>query len=122
MPCVTSSRVIGQTLSNSHSPSVASPTVMRQTFIVGFMFVSTSVLGPIMYNPWIFNGSANTNFYFVLTPAFVTAQVSKKGDESKSSTLDPTKSKLHLYRFQILQTLKSDQTITKIWTGDMFAS
>lgn len=48
---------------------------MRQTFIVGCMFVATSVLGPIMYNLWIFNGSANANFYFAVTLAFNTAQV-----------------------------------------------
>ncbi|XP_050716826.1 phosphatidylinositol glycan anchor biosynthesis class U protein-like isoform X2 [Eriocheir sinensis] len=48
---------------------------MRQTFIVGCMFVSTSVLGPIMYNLWIFNGSANANFYFAVTLAFNTAQI-----------------------------------------------
>lgn len=51
------------------------PTVMRQTFIVGCMFVATSVLGPIMYNLWIFSGSANANFYFAVTLAFNTAQV-----------------------------------------------
>ncbi|XP_069942881.1 phosphatidylinositol glycan anchor biosynthesis class U protein isoform X1 [Cherax quadricarinatus] len=48
---------------------------MRQTFIVGCMFVATSVLGPIMYNLWIFNGSANANFYFAVTLAFNTAQI-----------------------------------------------
>lgn len=48
---------------------------MRQTFIVGCMFVSTSVLGPIMYNLWIFSGSANANFYFAVTLAFNTAQI-----------------------------------------------
>lgn len=29
-----------------------------------------------MYNLWIFNGSANANFYFAVTLAFNTAQVS----------------------------------------------
>ncbi|XP_076064273.1 phosphatidylinositol glycan anchor biosynthesis class U [Oratosquilla oratoria] len=48
---------------------------MRQTFMVGCMFVATSVLGPIMYNLWIFNGSANANFYFAVTLAFNTAQI-----------------------------------------------
>ncbi|XP_037801064.1 phosphatidylinositol glycan anchor biosynthesis class U protein-like [Penaeus monodon] len=48
---------------------------MRQTFIVGCMFVATSVLGPIMYNLWIFSGSANANFYFAVTLAFNTAQI-----------------------------------------------
>lgn len=61
---------------HSYIPFILFSTVMRQTFIVGCMFVSTSVLGPIMYNLWIFNGSANANFYFAVTLAFNTAQVS----------------------------------------------
>ncbi|KAB7499588.1 Phosphatidylinositol glycan anchor biosynthesis class U protein [Armadillidium nasatum] len=48
---------------------------LKQTFLVGCMLVSTSVLGPIMYNLWIFNGSANANFYFAVTLAFNTAQI-----------------------------------------------
>ncbi|KAK7083243.1 hypothetical protein SK128_001429 [Halocaridina rubra] len=48
---------------------------MRQTFIVGCMLVATSVLGPIMFHLWIYNGSANANFYFAVTLAFNTAQI-----------------------------------------------
>ena len=48
---------------------------LRQSFIAGCMIVASSVLGPIMYNLWIFSGAANANFYFAVTLAFNTAQI-----------------------------------------------
>ncbi|KAF2357009.1 GPI transamidase subunit PIG-U [Trinorchestia longiramus] len=48
---------------------------LRQSFLVGCMLVASSVLGPIMYNQWIYSGAANANFYFAVTLAFNTAQI-----------------------------------------------
>lgn len=48
---------------------------LRQSFLVGCMLVASSVLGPIMYNLWIYSGAANANFYFAVTLAFNTAQI-----------------------------------------------
>lgn len=48
---------------------------LRQSFLVGCMLVASSILGPIMYNLWIFSGAANANFYFAVTLAFNTAQI-----------------------------------------------
>ena len=49
---------------------------LRQSFLVWCMVVASTVLGPIMYNLWIYSGAANANFYFAVTLAFNTAQVS----------------------------------------------
>jgi phosphatidylinositol glycan class U len=51
---------------------------MQQGFVVGCFFLITSVMGPIVWHLWIYSQSANANFYFGVTLAFATAQVSKK--------------------------------------------
>ena len=49
---------------------------MQQGFVVGCFFLTTSVMGPIVWHLWIYSRSANANFYFGVTLAFATAQVS----------------------------------------------
>jgi len=49
---------------------------MQQGFVVGCFFLITSVMGPIVWHLWIYSRSANANFYFGVTLAFATAQVS----------------------------------------------
>jgi phosphatidylinositol glycan class U len=51
---------------------------MQQGFVVGCSFLITSVMGPIVWHLWIYSRSANANFYFGVTLAFATAQVSMK--------------------------------------------
>jgi len=48
---------------------------LHQSLVVACMLVATSVLGPIMYDLWIFSGAANANFYFAVTLAFNAAQI-----------------------------------------------
>ena len=48
---------------------------MKQNFIVANTFIATSILGPVLYQLWIYNGSANANFYFAITLVFSTAQI-----------------------------------------------
>ena len=48
---------------------------MRQVFLVCCFFIVTSTLGPLLYNLWKYEGSANANFYFAITLAFATAQI-----------------------------------------------
>lgn len=48
---------------------------MRQNFIVANTLVATSVLGPVLYQLWIYNGSANANFFFAITLVYNTAQI-----------------------------------------------
>lgn len=50
---------------------------MKQGLVVGGMFVTCSVLAPIMWHMWIMMGTANSNFYFGVTLAYNTAQVNK---------------------------------------------
>ncbi|XP_018026844.1 phosphatidylinositol glycan anchor biosynthesis class U protein [Hyalella azteca] len=59
----------------THPPMSRTYPFLRQSFLVGCMLVASSVLGPIMYNQWIFSGAANANFYFAVTLAFNTAQI-----------------------------------------------
>ncbi len=47
----------------------------KQLFIVGCMFVATTALGPILYHLWIYNGSANANYFFAINLVFGTAQI-----------------------------------------------
>ncbi|KZS16662.1 phosphatidylinositol glycan anchor biosynthesis class U protein [Daphnia magna] len=47
----------------------------RHSFIVGCIFLVTSVLSPILWYLWIYTGSANANFFFATTLAFATAQI-----------------------------------------------
>ena len=39
------------------------------------MFLATTVLGPILYHLWIYNGSANANYFFAINCVFGTAQI-----------------------------------------------
>ena len=48
---------------------------MKQTFIVMITFIATTILGPVLYQLWIYNGSANANFFFAITLVFGTAQI-----------------------------------------------
>lgn len=48
---------------------------MKQTFIVANMFVATTILGPIVYQLWIYNGSANANYFFAINLVFGSAQI-----------------------------------------------
>lgn len=50
---------------------------MKQGLIVAGMFISCSVLTPILWHLWIVMGTANANFYFGVTLAYNTAQVIK---------------------------------------------
>lgn len=50
---------------------------MRQTFVILCFFLACSVLGPVMFDLWIYYGNANANFFFGTTLAFNAAQVSK---------------------------------------------
>jgi len=51
---------------------------MKQGLVVGCMFVSCSVLAPIMWQMWIILGTANSNFYFGVTLAYNAAQVNSQ--------------------------------------------
>ncbi|XP_022914946.2 phosphatidylinositol glycan anchor biosynthesis class U protein-like [Onthophagus taurus] len=46
---------------------------MQQIFVSGVAIFITTALGPILWDLWIFMGTANANFYFGTTLAFVTA-------------------------------------------------
>ncbi|XP_072013525.1 phosphatidylinositol glycan anchor biosynthesis class U protein-like [Amphiura filiformis] len=48
---------------------------LRQSLVVGVMFVVSSVLAPILYHLWIYAGSANANFFFAFTLVYNTAQI-----------------------------------------------
>ena len=48
---------------------------MKQMFIVGNMFLAATVLGPVLYQMWIYNGSANSNYFFAINLVFGTAQI-----------------------------------------------
>jgi len=48
---------------------------MKQVFIASNMFVAATVLGPMMYQMWIYNGSANSNYFFAINLVFGVAQI-----------------------------------------------
>ena len=48
---------------------------MKQTFIIICMFLFTTVLAPIAWQLWIYNNSANANYYFAINLAYSTAQI-----------------------------------------------
>ncbi|XP_054164419.1 phosphatidylinositol glycan anchor biosynthesis class U protein-like [Oppia nitens] len=48
---------------------------MKQGLIITCMFISCSVLAPILWHLWIIMGTANSNFYFGVTLAYNTAQI-----------------------------------------------
>ena len=39
------------------------------------MFVAATVLGPMMHQMWIYNGSANSNYFFAINLVFGVAQI-----------------------------------------------
>ncbi|XP_067145001.1 phosphatidylinositol glycan anchor biosynthesis class U protein [Centruroides vittatus] len=47
----------------------------RQSFLVGCILFSCSVLAPVLWYLWIYAGSANANFYFGISLAFNTGQI-----------------------------------------------
>ncbi|CAG0896199.1 unnamed protein product [Darwinula stevensoni] len=49
--------------------------LMRQPLVIGCFFLATSVLAPIMWHLWIYQGSANANFFFGITLGFAVAQI-----------------------------------------------
>ena len=49
--------------------------VLTYYFIVANTLVATTILGPVLYQLWIYNGSANANFFFAITLVFSTAQI-----------------------------------------------
>ena len=48
---------------------------MKQTFVIGGMLVATTVLAPIAWQLWIYNNSANANYYFAINLVYSTAQI-----------------------------------------------
>jgi len=48
---------------------------MKQTFIIGCMFLATTVLAPIAWQLWIYNNSANANYYFAINLVFGSSQI-----------------------------------------------
>jgi len=47
----------------------------KQTFIIGCMFLATTVLAPIAWQLWIYNNSANANYYFAINLVFGSSQI-----------------------------------------------
>ena len=48
---------------------------MKQTFVIGGILVATTVLAPIAWQLWIYNNSANANYYFAINLVYSTAQI-----------------------------------------------
>lgn len=48
---------------------------MKQTLIIGGMLLATTVLAPIAWQLWIYNNSANANYYFAINLVYGTAQI-----------------------------------------------
>lgn len=48
---------------------------MQQLFISSVAILVTTTLAPVLWNLWIFWGTANANFYFGVTLAFITANI-----------------------------------------------
>lgn len=48
---------------------------MQQVFISAVTIIVTTALAPILWDLWIYWGSANANFYFGTSLAFITAQI-----------------------------------------------
>ena len=48
---------------------------MKQTFVIICMLLATSVLAPISWHLWIYNNSANANYYFAINLVYSTAQI-----------------------------------------------
>uniref|UniRef100_A0AAR5QCT8 Phosphatidylinositol glycan anchor biosynthesis class U protein n=1 Tax=Dendroctonus ponderosae TaxID=77166 RepID=A0AAR5QCT8_DENPD len=47
----------------------------QQGFVVGVILLITSSLAPVLWHLWIYNASANANFYFGVTLAYAIAQI-----------------------------------------------
>ena len=48
---------------------------MKQTLVILCMLLATSVLAPIAWQLWIYNNSANANYYFAINLVYSTAQI-----------------------------------------------
>lgn len=48
---------------------------MAHNFVVISTFIITSILGPVVYYLWIYENSANANFFFGVTLVFCTANI-----------------------------------------------
>ncbi|XP_071785592.1 phosphatidylinositol glycan anchor biosynthesis class U protein-like [Asterias amurensis] len=48
---------------------------LRNSLVIGVMFVLSSILAPILWQLWIYSGSANANFFFAFTLVYNTAQI-----------------------------------------------
>lgn len=48
---------------------------MKQGLLVACVFISCSVLAPLMWHMWIILGTANSNYYFGVTLAYNVGQV-----------------------------------------------
>lgn len=48
---------------------------MKQGLVIVCVYVSCTVLAPIMWQMWIVLGTANSNFYFAVTLVYNAAQV-----------------------------------------------
>ena len=46
-----------------------------QTFLIAGIMLSTTILAPILWQLWIYNNSANANYYFAINLFFSTAQI-----------------------------------------------
>lgn len=48
---------------------------LRNTLLITCMLLCSSFLAPVFWQLWIYAGSANANFFFAITLAYSTAQV-----------------------------------------------
>ncbi|XP_077982983.1 GPI-anchor transamidase component PIGU-like [Glandiceps talaboti] len=48
---------------------------LKNSLVVGVMYVVSSILAFVVWHLWIFAGSANANFFFAMTLVYTTAQV-----------------------------------------------
>eukprot|EP00095_Tigriopus_kingsejongensis_P005346 snap_masked-scaffold34_size539781-processed-gene-0.0 protein:Tk05346 transcript:snap_masked-scaffold34_size539781-processed-gene-0.0-mRNA-1 annotation:"phosphatidylinositol glycan anchor biosynthesis class u protein" len=47
----------------------------KHVFVVGVMLAVTTILGPILLHLWVYNGSANANYFFAINLVFGAAQI-----------------------------------------------
>nr|XP_006819314.1 PREDICTED: phosphatidylinositol glycan anchor biosynthesis class U protein-like [Saccoglossus kowalevskii] len=50
-------------------------TYLKNSLVVGVMYVVSSVLAFVVWHLWIYSGSANANFFFAMTLVYTTAQI-----------------------------------------------
>ncbi|XP_023321735.1 phosphatidylinositol glycan anchor biosynthesis class U protein [Eurytemora carolleeae] len=48
---------------------------LKQTFLIAGIMLATTILAPILWQLWIYNNSANANYYFAINLFFSTAQI-----------------------------------------------